>query len=378
MRVCAQDASKDCHYGLMLAGGFLEAAPKAAAVSAQAKTHLSRCFEIALSHLEAGERAGGLGRAILSTEQRVEVCHMTRSSGLPLHPAVGGRLEGANHASGSAGRRMGEERRKKVAVVVAAAGREAEEECARKEEACALVRSRKEAAGRQGAELGRCANDERKREYENEADQGSKVCAQCGRGGRENFSKKQWAAKAYARKCVACTSAHQSSEAGVASAAAGAAGERNLPAAGGGREGRPPLPAASACPASHAPPAVESASGAKRSAASADAGRREEEVEHNLSRLHGPIISQDVLAARFKGLDVCASLDAYVDEECPVCFSEWECSIRTHAVVLECKHAICLKCMADWCGKERDCPMCRAVLPDALVAQVREHAEVCS
>ena len=45
------------------------------------------------------------------------------------------------------------------------------------------------------------------------------------------------------------------------------------------------------------------------------------------------------------------------------------------AVVLACKHAICLACMADWLSSSatKDCPACRASVAPALAEVVLQH-----
>ena len=50
----------------------------------------------------------------------------------------------------------------------------------------------------------------------------------------------------------------------------------------------------------------------------------------------------------------------YSEEECPICFEEWEGKIR---VMARCKHEFCIKCMADTCKRttpssEGECPLC--------------------
>ena len=56
-------AQEDCHYGLMLAGGFTEAAPKSSAVEPEVRNLLEQCFKKCVFDLrrERGRAGGGRG-----------------------------------------------------------------------------------------------------------------------------------------------------------------------------------------------------------------------------------------------------------------------------------------------------------------------------
>ena len=145
-----------------------------------------------------------------------------------------------------------------------------------------------------------------------------KVCITCGAADRDCFSKRQWAAKARSRRCLACS----------------------------------------------AVPAVCGDNGGEESAES-------EPVE-------GPIVPRAVLAAKVLDPSAYAGVSVYVEEECFVCMEAWDSpGMGASAVVLACNHAICLACMADWLSSSaaKDCPACRASVGPALAEVVLQHRD---
>ncbi len=95
--------------------------------------------------------------------------------------------------------------------------------------------------------------------------------------------------------------------------------------------------------------------------------------------MEGPIVPRAVLATKVLDPSAYAHLPVYVEEECFICMEAWDSPrMGASAVVLPCKHAICLACMADWLSSSaaKDCPACRASVAPALAELVlRRHRD---
>lgn len=91
----------------------------------------------------------------------------------------------------------------------------------------------------------------------------------------------------------------------------------------------------------------------------------------------GPIVPKAVLADKVSDPNVYSDLEVFVDDACPVCLEEWHSNnMCSRAVVLACKHPICLTCMTDWLNRSNcgECPACRLPISLELSHAVRQGA----
>ena len=167
-----------------------------------------------------------------------------------------------------------------------------------------------------------------------------KMCVECGASDRDKFSKKQWVGKAHSRRCLTCAALPAGSSASGDGESAQLLGATE--GAGGGD--------------STSQPALQ-----------------RPRVEQEREVVRGPIVPRAVLVAKVLDASAYAELPVYVEEECFVCMDAWDApGLGASAVVLPCKHAICLACMADWISSSatKNCPTYRARVPPALAEVV--------
>jgi hypothetical protein len=194
---------------------------------------------------------------------------------------------------------------------------------------------------------------------------GPKVCYSCGVGGRKSFSKKQWA-RVHGRKCLACSARTEAGTDVLEAGEAVANGEERTDRSEERRDG------AGCQDAAAARSTVGPVARTQEARSPAQPPASLEQQQH----VTGPLVNSDVLAVKARNPAAYPELRVFVDEECPICLESWQSCCNSSAVVLNCHHAICVTCFADWCASSTsgsDCPSCRAGVSNELVVTVRER-----